>query len=306
MSKKGLGRGIQALLDSKTESPPAETTQQEPRQGAQTIDIRNIQPNPTQPRQYFNEEALEELTQSIRSFGVVQPLLVTQSPDNPENYTIIAGERRFRAARMARLTEIPVIIKDYSETEIMQIALIENIQRADLTPIEEAQCYKRLTDDFFFSTDDIAAKVGKSKHAITAALHLLELSPPVQALAAEGKLTASHARLLLNVEDEPLQLHLAEKIITEGLSVRAAESVITAALKAQARTAEPTEEISPEKQALIEATQSAYRQAENSLKQSLGSKVTINQKPGAKRGKIEIEYYSSAELDGLISKLGSV
>jgi len=297
--KSGLGRGLNALLDA--------STQQEEKQadgkaalpaGALMVDIRKLEPNPDQPRQYFNEETLEELAESMKSYGVISPLVVK---DNGGHYTIIAGERRYRAARLARLTEVPVIVKDYTEGDILQVALIENIQRQDLTPIEEALCYKRLMDDFFFSTEDIAGKVGKSKHAVISSLHLLELDPRAQALAGEGKLTASHAKVLLAVEDGDLQAACADTIVSEGLSVRGAEALVVTALKEAARP-EPMEKVAePE---LSEEVLHAYRRAEDDLKEVLGAKVSI--RPGKKKGKIEIEYYSPDELDRLLLMIGKV
>jgi len=301
--KKPLGRGLGALLggaqaaenvDSRVGAaaivseglPPAATG------GALMVDIRKVEPNPTQPRQYFNEDALEELAESMKTFGIVQPLLVT---DNGGHYTIIAGERRYRAARLAKLAEVPVIIKDYTEMEILQVALLENIQRQDLTSIEEANCYKRLMDDFFFSADDIAGKLGKNKHAVISALHLLELTPSVQALAAEGKLTASHAKVLLSVEDPELQAVCADKIVEQGLSVRGAETMVQMALKMAAKKAAEAQEKPdiPQENATY-----AYRQAENELKDLLGSQVHI--RPGKKKSKIEIEYYTHGDLERIL------
>jgi ParB family chromosome partitioning protein len=195
--KPGLGKGLGALISgvatgaekslAKENSSDAFSYAQPAIDGGVLmVDIRKVEPNPTQPRQYFNEEALDELAESMQNFGIIQPLLVTADGDH---FSIIAGERRYRAARKAQLKEIPVIVKDYTEMEILQVALIENIQRQDLTSIEEATCYKRLMDDFFFSPDDVAGKLGKSKHAVISALHLLELSPRAQSLASEGKLT---------------------------------------------------------------------------------------------------------------------
>jgi len=264
------------------------------------VDIRKIEPTKDQPRQYFNEAALEELAASMKEYGVISPLVVKK---NGDIYTIIAGERRYRAARIAKLAEVPVIVKDYTDGDILQVALIENIQRQDLTPIEEALCYKRLMDDFFFSADDIAGKVGKSKHAVIGALHLLELDKRVQAMAGEGKLTASHAKVLLQVEDGDLQVACAEKIAEEGLTVRGAEALVAAALKKAAKLeSEPGEAAAFGE--ITEEVQRAYRRAEDGLKQIFGSKVNI--RPGKKKGRIEIEYYSPDELERLLQMLGRV
>jgi len=294
--KSGLGRGLNALLD-------ASTKQEDKSEGFQpagilTVDIRKIEPNPTQPRQYFDEGTLEELAESMKAYGVISPLVVK---DMGGHYSIIAGERRYRAARIAKLTEVPVIVKDYSDGDILQVALIENIQRQDLTPIEEAQCYKRLMEDFFFSTEDIAIKVGKSKHAVISALHLLELGPRAQALAGEGKLTASHAKVLLSVEDNELQGACADAIVEEGLSVRGAEALVETALKDAAKPEPKKKEAEPK---VPEEVIYAYRRAEDDLQKALGSKVCI--RPGKKKGRIEIEYYSPDELDRLLLLLGRV
>jgi len=311
--KKGLGKGLGALLGGVQEahedakplvevspSPPGALSSKEG--GVLMVDIRKVEPNPTQPRQYFDEEALDELAESMKTFGIVQPLLV-----NEENgtYMIIAGERRYRAARKAKLTEVPVIIKNYTEMEVLQVALIENIQRQDLTSIEEATCYKRLMDDFFFSADDVAGKLGKNKHAVISALHLLELTPRAQQLAAEGKLTASHAKILLSVEDEELQGVCAQKIAEVGLSVREAESMVNSVLKAAAKKAaleEKATQESDEDEATATSPENAayaYRRAEYHMKQVLGSQVHIV--PGKKKSKIEIEYYSIDDLERIMA-----
>ena len=310
MKKKGLGKGLNALLDGaasavmaknpkEQESAAAEPAAQPAVTGGSImVDIRKVEPNLTQPRQYFDEDALKELAESMKTLGIIQPLLVS---DNGGHYTIISGERRYRAARLAQLTEIPVIVKAYTEMEILQAAIIENIQRQDLTPIEEANSYKRLMDEFFFSADDIAKKLGKNKHAIISALHLLELTPCAQALAAQGKLTASHAKVLLSVEDPELQATCAEKIVQDGLSVRAAEAMISQVLKIAAKQA-AEEEKSTEEKGQVAGTQEdstyAYRRAEYELKRVLGSQVQI--RPGKKVSKIEIEYYSTEDLDRIL------
>ncbi|MCL2362900.1 MAG: ParB/RepB/Spo0J family partition protein [Defluviitaleaceae bacterium] len=295
--KSGLGRGLNALLSASQENQKSEEDSGLPA-GILMVDIRKIEPNPGQPRQYFEESSLEELAESMKTYGVISPLVVK---DNGGHYSIIAGERRYRAARIAKLTEVPVIVKDYTDGDILQVALIENIQRQDLTSIEEALCYKRLMDDFFFSTEDIATKVGKNKHAVISALHLLELDPRAQALAGEGKLTASHAKVLLTVEDGDLQAACANTIVEEGLSVRGAEVMIAVALKDAARQEPKEKDDEPQ---LSEEVIYAYRKAEDDLKQVFGSKVNI--RPGKKKGRIEIEYYSPDELDRLLLLLGKV
>jgi len=304
MLKKGLGRGLNALLDGAAnqpkpemaESAPENKADETPKGNSMLVDIRKVEPNKDQPRQFFDEAALAELAESMKSFGIVQPLVVK---DNGSHYTIIAGERRYRAARLAGLTEVPVVIKEYTEMETLQVALLENIQRQDLTPIEEANCYKRLMEDFFFSVETIAEKLGKSKHTIIGLLHLLDLAPKTRELAAAGKLTASHAKVLLSVEDEALQFKCALKIVEEELSVRAAEVMIAQVVKAAEKISEDaTIETEPKDSAANESAAYAYRRAEFELREILGSQVYI--KPGKKSSKIEIEYYSTADLDRLL------
>ena len=302
MAKSGLGKGLGALISgvksgadkhdeirniTKSDAGKIDS-------GVLMVDIRKVEPNPTQPRQFFDEDLLDELAESMKTFGIVQPLLVTTEG---EKFMIIAGERRYRAARKAQLKEIPVIVKDYTEMEILQVALIENIQRQDLTSIEEAFCYKRLMDDFFFSADDVAGKLGKSKHSVISALHLLELTSRAQELAAEGKLTASHAKVLLSVEDEELQAACAQKIADIGLSVRESEAMVNSVLKMAAKKA-THQELSEETRLAEENTKAAFRRAETELKHVLGSQVHII--PGKKKSKIEIEYYSTDDLERIL------
>ncbi|MCL2373559.1 MAG: ParB/RepB/Spo0J family partition protein [Defluviitaleaceae bacterium] len=305
--KKGLGRGLNALFDGvaaagqaregvENAPVPEDGQSQGIAGGVMNVDIRKVEPNPTQPRQFFDEESLQELAESMKTFGIIQPLLVK---DNGGHYIIIAGERRYRAARLAKLEEVPVIVKEYTEMEVLQVALLENIQRQDLTSIEEANCYKRLMDDFFFSADDIAAKLGKNKHAVISSLHLLELAPKAQELAAEGKISTSHAKVLLSVEDPELQGECAKKIAVEGLSVRASEAMVAQMLKAaEKKEAAPTAIADEGRPEPSESATYAYRSAENKLKNMLGSQVHI--KPGKKVSKIEIEYYSVSDLDRIM------
>lgn len=308
--RKGLGRGLGALLSSdepenepsQIEATPASTsTAVTPPAtgGAKLVDIRKIEPNVGQPRKHFDETALQELAESIKTFGVVQPLILKDCGDY---YSIIAGERRFRASRIAGLETVPAIIKDYTDLEILQIALIENIQRQDLTPIEEAACYKRLIEDFFFTQEDIAAKVGKNRSAISNSIKLLELDYKVQNLINEGQLTSSHARVLLSVKEKESQHDLAKLAAQEDLSVRATEHLVTEWLKNPVKLTDdppmgPVAPLAPPSKGIN--LYAAYRQAEEELKALLGAKVSILQ--GKKKGKIEIEYYSQEELDRLLT-----
>jgi ParB family chromosome partitioning protein len=295
--KKGLGRGLGALLDITGDiayaTDDSGAAVQDGRAGGYIAgqgniimaDIRSIEPSRQQPRQLFDENALRELAESIKAYGIIQPLIVK---DNGDYFTIIAGERRYRAARLAKLETIPVIVKDYTDMEILQIALIENIQRQDLTLIEEANCYQRLMEDFFFSAEDIAQKVGKNKHAITNMLHLLELDGRVRSLAADGQLSASHGRVLTGVKDADAQFDIAIQIIKKDLSVRQTENLVAAYLRTAQKEENP----------VSDNVTAAYRRAEDDLKRWLGSNVHI--RPGKKKGKIEIEYYSAEELERLL------
>jgi len=287
MVKKGLGRGLDALLDNRDTITP--TPAEGEKSGVTMLDITLLEPNAKQPRKHFDDAALAELAESMKNFGIIQPLLVKESGGF---YTIIAGERRYRAARIAQLTEVPVVIKEYTAMDELQVALIENIQRQDLTPIEEAQCYHRLMEEFFFDAEKISQQVGKRKHAITGMLQLLKLTPAAQQFAITGELTASHAKVLLAIDDPRLQANLAERVADEGLSVRATENAVHAAMRDAA---------DPANAPLPEAVLQAYRTAEIDLKHALGAKVSI--RPGKKKGRIEIEYYSPSELERLLGIL---
>ena len=290
-AKSGLGRGLGALIErTEAGSIEAEASEGKINSGVLMVDITKVEPSPLQPRQYFDEESLRELAESMKEFGIVQPLLVK---DEGEFYSIIAGERRYRAARIAKLDTVPVLVKEYTEMETLQVALIENIQRQDLTSIEEAVCYKRLMDDFFFSADEIAENLGKNKHAVISSLHLLELSQGARQFAAEGKLTASHAKALLAVEDEEMQVEVARRIAEVGLSVRETESVIGFMLKQAAKKVAAESEHAPDPNIT-----EAFNKVENELLNILGSKVVIV--PGKKKGRIEIEFYGNDDLERLL------
>ncbi|MDR1001001.1 MAG: ParB/RepB/Spo0J family partition protein [Clostridiales bacterium] len=279
--KKGLGRGLGALI-SGAEISLDEYRESETKNGVLMVDINRIEPNRVQPRKYFDERALEELAESIKNFGVLQPIIVT---DENGYYNIIAGERRWRAARMAKLAEVPVIVKEYSESDALHIALIENLQRQDLNPIEEAFCYKKLVDDYFYTHEEVAKKIGKERSNVTYIIGLLNLEPSVRELIAEGKLTAFHGRLLGRL-DPGKQLMCAERIIERDLNSRDTEQMIKNMLRAgEDGTVKDTR---PQQLASL-------RKLEDELKTALGTKVSI--RDGKKKGAIEIEYYSMDELD---------
>lgn len=290
---KGLGRGLSALIpesvsDEKENVIVKEVIIKEP---AETkIRISQIEPNREQPRKAFDEDSLIELSESIKQYGVLQPLLV-QKKEN--YYEIIAGERRWRAAKLAGVKDVPVIIKDYSSQEIMEIALIENIQREDLNPIEEAKAYQRLIKDYHLKQDEVAEKVSKSRAAITNSLRLLKLDERVQDMVMEGKLSNGHARTIIGIEDGDRQYFIAQKIFDEKLSVRETEKL----MKELDRPAkEPKEK--PQNDFV-------YRDLEDKIKKIMGTKVVIKNKNNNK-GKIEIEYYSQEELERIYEMLEKI
>ena len=246
-----------------------------------------IEPNKDQPRKVFDEDALIELSESIKQYGVLQPLLVQKKDDY---YEIIAGERRWRAAKLAGLKEVPVVIKDYTTQEVMEIALIENIQRRDLNPIEEARAYQRLIKDYRLKQDEVAEKVSKSRAAITNALRLLKLDERVQDMVIEGKISSGHARTILSIDDNDKQYMIAQKIFDEKLSVREVEKLMKS-------LDEPEK-----KEKKLPANDFVYRDIEQKLKNILGTQVIIKNKSNNK-GKIEIDYYSQAELERIYDML---
>jgi len=280
-TKKALGRGLNALISAHDE--PVE----EQLSGVVEINVNKIEPNRQQPRKYFDQEALEELAASIEEYGVIQPIIVK---NEGSYYSIIAGERRWRAARVAKLEKVPAIIKDYNDLQVLQIALIENIQRADLNPIEEAMCFKRLIDEYFFKQEDIGEKIGRSRQYISNMLNLLQLDPRVQNFIIEGKLTAYHGRILLMAKNNnELQYEMADKIIEEGLSARAAEQIIKNKLENNKQV----------KKESVELPKIDYSRIEEDLKTIFGTKVQIRDGKD-NRGKIEIDFYSQEDLDRLL------
>ena len=259
-----------------------------------TLKIKDIEINKNQPRKYFNEEGLEELAASIKQHGVIEPLVVTKR----ENYyLLVSGERRWRASMKAGLKEVPVVIKDYTDQEVLEIGLIENIQRENLNPIEEAKAYKQLIRDFGLKQDEVAKRVSKNRSTITNIMRLLNLSEPVQTMVIEEKLSNGHARALLAIEDEELQEEAANKIINEQLSVRETEKLVKKLLNQKPKKeANNTEE---------KDLSFLYKDIEEKLKYKLGSKTTIKAKNNEK-GKIEIEYFSQEELEHIMELIYSI
>ena len=258
----------------------------------QKLKLNLIEPNSEQPRKKFDEESLQELADSIKQYGILQPLIVQKKGNH---YEIIAGERRWRAAKLAGVTDVPVLIREYDKQQTMVIALIENVQRADLNPIEEAQAFQQLIQEFHLTQEEIANRVSKNRATITNSMRLLKLDIRVQDMLAEGKISSGHARALLGLEEGERQYQVAAKIIEEKLSVRDVEKLV----KMMNR---PPKEKKPEKGPDIDLI---YRQVEDKLKSIMGTKVVINQKDKNK-GRIEIEYYSQEELERLIELMESL
>ena len=294
-SSKGLGKGLGNLIRESEEDENVvvkevvkEVVVKEP--GEIKVRLSQIEPNREQPRKVFDEDALIELSESIKQYGVLQPLLV-QKKD--KYYEIIAGERRWRAAKLAGVKEVPVIIKDYSTQEVMEIALIENIQREDLNPIEEAQAYQRLIKDYRLKQDEVAEKVSKSRAAITNSLRLLKLDERVQEMVMEGKLSNGHARAIIGIEDGDQQYQVAQKIFDEQMSVRETEKLMKNLNRPE----------KPEKQK--PQNDFVYRDIEEKMNKIMGTKVVIKNREHDK-GKIEIEYYSKDELERIIDLFESI
>ena len=276
--KKGLGKGLNSLF---TEDLPATI---EPQTPETELKLTEIEPNKYQPRKNFDAEKLQGLAESIKEHGVIQPLVVVKNASGM--YTIVAGERRWRAAKAAGLKTVPVVIKDYTPEQIAQIALIENLQREDLNPIEEALGYQALIDEYNMTQENVSMVVGKSRSAVTNTLRLLALDDEIKEMLEKNEISSGHARALLALSDKSLRISLAKRIIAEDLSVRQTENL--ARFMQNKPAAKKT--VSPQKLEL-----DAYA---DKLSQSFGTKVRISQ--NAKKGKIEIEYYNNNDFDRII------
>lgn len=296
--KSGLGKGLDALIPAgnkkapvKKETEPVIIEKIVEKKGVETLKITEVEPNREQPRKNFNEDALLELSDSIKQYGVIQPLIVQKKEDH---YEIIAGERRWRAAKMAGIKEIPVIIKDYSDQEVMEISLIENIQREDLNPIEEAMAYKNLMEEFHLKQDEIAEKVSKSRTAVTNSMRLLKLDKRVQQMMIDDMISAGHARTLITIEDPDVQYNIATKIFDEKLSVRETEKMVKLIQKPEVK-----------KEKAEKVNSFIYKDIEEKIKAILGTKVTVDHRSNNK-GRISIEYYSNDELERILFLLESI
>ena len=296
MAARGLGKGLDSLIpnalgETKTKKETTVKSKTETTEGNEPqtlVKITKVEPNREQPRKNFDEDALQELADSIKQFGLLQPILVQNRKDY---YEIIAGERRWRAAKLAGLKEVPVIIRNYTEQEIVEISLIENIQREDLNPIEEAQAYKRLLTEFHLKQDEVAERVSKSRAAVTNSIRLLKLNEEVQRMVVDEMISTGHARALLAVENPEEQYNLAQRIFDEKLSVRDVEKLV----KNLHKPAKP-------KKVDDKTMQVIYQDIEEKLKQKLGRKVIVTSK-GEGSGKIEIEFYNHEDLDRLLDVL---
>ena len=298
VKKKGLGKGLDSLIPDNRSVRPSANTDTSSRNiteksinNEQMVKISMVEPNREQPRRNFEEDAMLELADSIKQFGVLQPLLVRKRNDY---YEIIAGERRWRAAKIAGIKEVPVIVKDYTEQEVVEISLIENIQRENLNPIEEAMAFKKLLTEFNLKQDEVAERVSKSRTAVTNSMRLLKLNEKVQQMIVDDMISTGHARALLAIDDEEQQYALANKIFDEKLSVRETEKLIK-------------ELKNPKKEKPKKVIENVfiYEDIEDKMKQILGTKVNITAK-GKGKGKIEIEYYSDKELERMFDMIMTI
>lgn len=313
MAKRtGLGKGLGAIFgdevmesaaeeqEKKNHLKPeqtnakAEKKEEESEAGKEMfLKLSSIEPNHNQPRMEFREESLMELAESMKEYGVLQPLLVQKKGNF---YEIIAGERRWRAAKLAGLKEVPVVIREYTKQQSMEIALIENVQREDLNPIEEAKAYQKLMQEFGLKQEEIAARVAKNRVTITNSMRLLKLEKRVQDMLVQSQITGGHARALLAVDDPELQFQIAGRIVAENLSVREVEKLV----KSLSKKKEPKEKKEEDESIFL-----IFRELEDRMKTAMGTKVSINRKDSNK-GRVEIEYYSEAELERIVELIESI
>ena len=296
MAKKGLGKGLNLLFDDdlkeqpvSPEQKPAEKSDDDSHSGVTYMKLSKIEPNKNQPRKTFDKEKIEVLADSIKENGLIQPIIITEGENGM--YKIVAGERRWRACKKAGLKEIPVLIRDYSDEQVAEVALVENLQREDLNPIEEALGYNLLITEFSMTQETVSQKVGKSRSAVANSLRLLTLSDDIKNLLITGVMSGGHARAILSVEGDDLRDAMAKRIIDDGLSVRQAEALARQiSRKATVRTKPPAKSA---------AESAAYEEMERKLSSSFGTKVKISS--NGKKGKIEIEYFGNDDLDRIIN-----
>ena len=294
--KRGLGKGLDSLIPTnvmmesevKHATVSTASSPEEEKDGTLMVKLSKVEPNREQPRKNFDEDSLQELAESLKQFGMLQPILVQNRGDY---YEIIAGERRWRAAKIAGLKEVPVIVRELTDQEIVEISLIENIQREDLNPIEEAQAYKRLLTEFHLKQDEVAERVSKSRTAVTNSMRLLKLCDEVQKMVVDDMISTGHARALISIEDPEEQYLIAQKIFDEKLSVREVEKLV----KDLHKPPKPPKEENKTLQAI-------YQEISERLKQSLSTKVSVSAKQNG-AGKIEIEFYNHEALERLLERI---
>ena len=294
LKRGGLGRGLDALYEDNSAAFPDEKAED----GIKMVRVSAIEPNRGQPRKEFDSESLSELADSIREHGVLQPLLVRRMPGaslDEESYQLVAGERRWRAARMAGLSEVPVVVREMSEAEVLEFALIENLQREDLNPLEEAGGYQELIDTFGLTQEEVARKVGRSRSAVANALRVLKLPQELHPYLRDGDLTAGHAKALLTVKERGKMLKLAEITIEQGLSVREVE-----------RRAARLNEASEEADLVPIIHDHFYKEMQLAMQNELGRRVRINPKYGDKGGTLQINYFSKEDLQAIAQVLGQI
>ncbi|MEO6872080.1 MAG: ParB/RepB/Spo0J family partition protein [Chthoniobacterales bacterium] len=289
MAKSGLGKGLGALISAT--SPALRAVDSEPGERVQLVSLTSIVPSPLQPRREFDRAALDELIGSIRQRGIIQPLIVRRVNDT---FELIAGERRWRASKEVGLTEAPVIVRQATDLEVLELSLIENLQRADLNPIEEAEAYARLAGEFGMRQDDIAQKVGRSRASVANAMRLLDLDQQVQSWVVQGLLSVGHAKVILGLKNHEEQRAVADTVLRQSSTVRATERMVSRQLGRGTAT--------PRKKRGVSVPDAAMSELENRLQQHFATHVTIH--PGEKRGRIEIEYYGPDDLERVIEKLG--
>lgn len=292
--KRGLGRGLSALMADVNREEEPRTKESAPRRAEHNLPIEKVLANPDQPRRVFDQDKLDDLTNSVREKGIIQPLIVRPDPNKDGHYQIVAGERRWRAAQKAQLHEVPVLIRDFDDTEVLEVAIIENIQRADLNPVEEAAGYRQLIDKFGHTQEQLAQALGKSRSHIANQMRLLGLPQDVLTLLESGKLSAGHARALITAEDP---IGLARKIVKDGLSVREAEA-------SAKRSGDATSQKKPAKSA-PKSKDADTAALEGDLSANLGMKVEVNHDTGKESGKLVISYKSLDDLDDLCRVLTS-
>ena len=294
--KRGLGKGLDSLIPTnvmmesevKHATVSTASSPEEEKDGTLMVKLSKVEPNREQPRKNFDEDSLQELAESLKQFGMLQPILVQNRGDY---YEIIAGERRWRAAKIAGLKEVPVIVRELTDQEIVEISLIENIQREDLNPIEEAQAYKRLLTEFHLKQDEVAERVSKSRTAVTNSMRLLKLCDEVQKMVVDDMISTGHARALISIENPEEQYNLAQRIFDEKLSVREVEKLV----KDLHKPPKPPKEENKTLQAI-------YQEISERLKQSLSTKVSVSAKQNG-AGKIEIEFYNHEDLERLLERI---